>query len=162
VLIVSAGFFMDWLVISSPMGNFLTVMNENQTLSGYRILTAAPTTFQSYPTMGIVVIPGLAVVALLITVLTAVRVIPLRWLLSGAQFLLAVGGVVAMFMVLGTARSQAEQLLKSYGFLELLSQLLSKAVINIDPGLGLYTTAFGFVLIGLGAFVDFMTQLIWP
>ncbi len=160
-MIVLVGFFMDWLVIGTPLGNFFMVMTQSQTLSGYKILTTGPTTFHGYPIAAILVIPGLAVVALLLTALTAIRLIPLRWLLSGIQLLLAAGGIFAMVVVLSLARSEAEQILKSFGFVELLSQMLSQAVVKIEPGLGLFATAFGFILIGLGALVDFFTQLIW-
>jgi hypothetical protein len=161
MLIVAAAFFMDWLVITSAIGSFFLAPQANMTFSGVKILTSAPASYQGYPSAIILVVPGLAFVALLLTVLTAIRVIPLRWLLSGVQLVLAVVGVVFMVLLLSNAKAAPEQMVKSFGLTGDIATQLASALAQIQPGLGFWGTILGFVLIGFGAVIDFFTQLVW-
>ncbi len=161
MLIVTAAFFMDWLVISSPAASFLTITSQPERLSGARILTFGPATFESFPAAIICVVPGLAVGALLLGVLAAVRAIPLRLMLSSLALLSAAVGIIFMIALLSVARAQVEQVASSFGLQQVLGWLVAKALVDIQPGLGLWATIFGFGLIGLGAVADLITQLVW-
>jgi hypothetical protein len=161
VLIVAVAFFMDWLIITSAVGSFFAAPEANMTFSGVKILTSPLASNQGYPSALILIVPGLAFVALLLTLLTAIRIIPLRWLLSGVQLVFALVGVVIMVQVLNTAKATPEQMVRSFGLTGDIATQLANALAQIQPGVGFWGTILGFILIGFGALVDFVTQLVW-
>ncbi len=157
---VLVGFLMDWLVITSPIANFIQGGLVDQHVSGLRIMTGASSF--SVMTLLICIGPVLALAALVLGIMTALRMIPLRRVLSIAQFVLAVAGIVFMRAVLGIAQEQPVEMIKNMGLGDIAARILAGMAVTIAPGVGYWVTLAGFGLIALGAIIDVITLSIWP
>jgi hypothetical protein len=155
---VLAAFFMGWLAFSLPAVSMLLGASSPMTISGYDLVMMGPGTYRSVPVILVVLIPGLGALGLLLTGFAALPDASWRPLLGVAHIMLGVAGLVALAVLLTSARAEPEQLIRELGLKGAAPSLLSAALIRVEPASGYAVNLVGFVLLLIGGMADFVFQ----